>query len=222
MHTNKHEGGFTAIAVIAVVVVGSIIAGIIISSDKTEPVAPEGFLDEQVAETEVMEDKMMDDDMNDDHRDGDGDMDDKMMDDGVDGDESSMKDDMTDEDMGADTMKKEPIVSEIDMDVSMKPGTYAPYSADKLALAADGDVVLFFHAGWCPSCRGLENDINNNLANIPAGTHILKVDYDTETELKKKYGIVRQHTLVQVDQNGAALQTLTGLTNTLAQVAAQL
>jgi len=203
MHTNKYEGGFTAIAVIAVVVVGSIIAGIIISSDKTEPVAPEGFLDEQVAETEVMEDKMMDD--------------------GVDADESSMNDDMTDEDMdAADAMKKEPIATGSGQEVPMSVGTYEDYSASKLAMAADGDVVLFFHASWCPSCRGLENDINKNISNIPAGTHILKVDYDTETELKKKYGIVRQHTLVQVDQNGAALQTLTGLTNTLAQVAAQL
>jgi thiol-disulfide isomerase/thioredoxin len=101
-------------------------------------------------------------------------------------------------------------------------GTFETYSADKLALAADGTVVLFFHAAWCPSCRSLENDLNASLSDIPANTHIFKLDYDTETELKKKYGVVRQHTLVVVDANGNEVKKLTGLTNTLQQVANQL
>ena len=101
-------------------------------------------------------------------------------------------------------------------------GTFTDYSADKLALAENGQVVLFFHADWCPSCRGLENDVNANLGNIPANTHILKLDYDTETELKKKYGVVRQHTLIVVDANGNEIKKLTGLTNTLDQVTNQL
>jgi len=101
-------------------------------------------------------------------------------------------------------------------------GTYETYSPEKLALAETGEVVLFFHADWCPSCRSLENDINNNLANIPDGVHILKVDYDTATALKKQYGIVRQHTLVQVDESGNAIKTLNGLNNTLNQVVSQI
>ena len=101
-------------------------------------------------------------------------------------------------------------------------GTFSDYSPDKLALAQNGTVVLFFHANWCPSCRGLENDINANLSQIPAGTHILKLDYDTETELKKKYGVVRQHTLVVVNADGSEVKKITGLTNTLSQVVSQL
>ncbi|MDA8596781.1 thioredoxin domain-containing protein [Candidatus Pacebacteria bacterium] len=101
-------------------------------------------------------------------------------------------------------------------------GTFEDYTPAKLALAETGEVVLFFHAGWCPSCRGLEDDINANLSAIPDGVHILKVDYDSETALKKQYGVVRQHTLVQVDASGNEIKTFTGLTNTLAQVAAQL
>ena len=81
-------------------------------------------------------------------------------------------------------------------------GLYAPYSADKLAMAADGDVVLFFKASWCPSCRTLDNNIKSNLGDIPAGVTILEVDFDSSTDLKKKYGVTSQHTLVQVDQNG--------------------
>lgn len=109
-----------------------------------------------------------------------------------------------------------------DVPATVAAGTFEPYSADKLALAQNGTVVLFFHAEWCPSCRGLENDINAQLSQIPANTHILKLDYDTETELKRKYGVVRQHTLVVVDANGNEIKKLTGLTNTLAQVTSQL
>ncbi len=106
--------------------------------------------------------------------------------------------------------------------VSRGPGTFEDYSPEKLALAEAGDVVLFFHANWCPSCRALESDINANLSQIPDGVHLLKVDYDSETELKQKYGVVRQHTLVQVDASGNKIQDLTGLNNTLAQVVSQL
>jgi thiol-disulfide isomerase/thioredoxin len=101
-------------------------------------------------------------------------------------------------------------------------GTFEAYSPEKLALANGGTVVLFFHANWCPSCRGLENDLNAKLSQIPSNTHILKLDYDTETELKKQYGVIRQHTLVVVDADGTELKKLTGLTNTLDQVVNQL
>lgn len=103
-----------------------------------------------------------------------------------------------------------------------KPGTYTDYNPALLANAESGDVLLFFHAKWCPSCRGLEKDIEESLGDIPANVTILHVDYDTATELKKKYGVVRQHTLVRVDANGDKIETLTGLTNTLEQVVAQL
>ncbi|HMO78215.1 MAG TPA: thioredoxin family protein [Candidatus Paceibacterota bacterium] len=99
-------------------------------------------------------------------------------------------------------------------------GAYEVYSAEKLAAAA-GDVVIFFNATWCPSCRALKADIEANLSAIPAGTTILTADYDTETELKKKYGVTTQHTLVQVDTNGNLIKKWSGgskLENLLAEV----
>lgn len=81
-------------------------------------------------------------------------------------------------------------------------GTFEAYNESKLANAENGDVVLFFHAAWCPSCRALENDITANAANIPDDLTILKLDYDTESALKKKYGVRSQHSLVQVDSDG--------------------
>ena len=95
-------------------------------------------------------------------------------------------------------------------EVMMKVGSYEAYSADKLARAETGDVVLFFHASWCPSCRALNSNIESNLKSIPESVTILKTDYDKETELKKKYGVTYQHTLVQVDKDGKLIKKWSG------------
>ncbi len=95
-------------------------------------------------------------------------------------------------------------------DVMMKVGSYEAYSSEKIARADGGDVVLFFHASWCPSCRGLNSDIENNKNSIPEGVSILKTDYDKEVELKKKYGVTTQHTLVQVDKDGNLIKKWSG------------
>ncbi len=91
-----------------------------------------------------------------------------------------------------------------------KAGTYEAYSPEKLALAEKGDVVLFFRASWCPTCRSLDADIKAHLDAIPEGVTILDVDYDQSTELKKKYGVTMQHTLVQVDAKGTLIAKWTG------------
>jgi thiol-disulfide isomerase/thioredoxin len=106
-------------------------------------------------------------------------------------------------------------------DVMIKVGSYETYSADKIARAETGDVVLFFNASWCPSCRGLNTNIESNLKSIPEGVTILKTDYDKETELKKKYGVTYQHTLVQVDKDGNMIKKWSGgatLENLLGQI----
>ncbi len=108
-----------------------------------------------------------------------------------------------------------------DKDMMKKVGSYELYSADKIARVETGDVVIFFHASWCPSCRGLNTNIENNLESIPEGVTILKADYDKEVELKKKYGVTYQHTLVQVDKDGMMIKKWSGgstLENLLSQV----
>jgi thioredoxin 1 len=121
-----------------------------------------------------------------------------------------------------DSMMKKDDTSMMDKsDTMMKVGSYEAYSADKLARAETGDVVLFFHASWCPSCRGLNTSIESNLKSIPEGVTILKTDYDKETELKKKYGVTYQHTLVQVDKSGNMIKKWSGggtLDNLLSQI----
>lgn len=102
-----------------------------------------------------------------------------------------------------------------------KVGSYETYDASKISRAESGTVILFFHASWCPSCRALNSDIEKNISNIPEQVSILKTNYDTETELKKKYGITYQHTLVQVDQNGEMIKKWSGspsLSSLLSQI----
>lgn len=99
----------------------------------------------------------------------------------------------------------------------MSKGSYGVYDASKLAMANDGKVVLFFKASWCPTCRALDADIKANLASIPGGVTILEVDYDKSSDLKQKYGVTMQHTLVQVDAQGNLLNKWSG-GNTLATV----
>jgi len=94
-----------------------------------------------------------------------------------------------------------------------KAGSYETYDASKISRASEGTVILFFHASWCPSCRALNSNIEKNISAIPEQVSILKTDYDTETELKKKYGVTYQHTLVQVDQNGEMIKKWSGSPN---------
>ncbi|MET3163241.1 UNVERIFIED_ORG: thiol-disulfide isomerase/thioredoxin [Arthrobacter sp. UYEF10] len=82
----------------------------------------------------------------------------------------------------------------------------APGSTTTVSSASESEkVILFFHATWCSTCKLLASDIEANAASIPAGVKILKVDYDSETALKQKYGVTLQHTLVQVKPDGSQI-----------------
>lgn len=83
-------------------------------------------------------------------------------------------------------------------------GTYKDYSTSSLAEATknDGKAVLFFWAAWCPYCKTANAEFLANLDKIPSNVTVLKTNYDTERELKIKYGITYQHTFVQVDAQG--------------------
>jgi thioredoxin 1 len=94
-------------------------------------------------------------------------------------------------------------------DTMMKSG-YVEYSQKAFDDAAKMKRVLFFAATWCPSCRGADKEITENIKKIPSNVVIFKTDYDTQTALKTKYGITRQHSFVYVDAKGAALKKWSG------------
>jgi thioredoxin 1 len=96
---------------------------------------------------------------------------------------------------------------------------YATYQQDS-AKYADGKVVLFFHAPWCPDCQRTQKNLDADPASIPAGVTIVKVDFDSETDLRQKYGVTRQHTFVSVGADGAQQKVWSG-TDTGASIAAR-
>jgi hypothetical protein len=92
------------------------------------------------------------------------------------------------------------------------PGSYitlADYDADKAAYSST-DVVLFFNAAWCSTCKVARDNIEADLAGIPSDLTIVVVDFDTATDLRQKYGVTVQHTFVQVDADGNELAKWSG------------
>lgn len=122
---------------------------------------------------------------------------------------------LSDKNVERDAMMKEDIaVNDAKGDVMMTPesgtmmtkGVYEAYSPEKVTAAGSNKVLLFFYADWCPICRPLDADITAHLSNIPSDITILKVNYDTETALKQKYGVTYQHTIVEVDSKGTLIK----------------
>ena len=95
-------------------------------------------------------------------------------------------------------------------DKAMAAGAYISLADYKSAMAdyADTAVVLFFHASWCPDCKATDTSLTAD--GVPDGLTVVKVDYDTETDLKKKYGITQQHTFVQIDGAAMSVKKWTG------------
>jgi thiol-disulfide isomerase/thioredoxin len=81
---------------------------------------------------------------------------------------------------------------------SQQPGVYEEYQ-EGLVASTDGVKLLFFHAPWCAQCRMLEDDIKAE--GVPNGVTILKVDYDSNQDLRKKYGVTLQTTFVEIDDD---------------------
>lgn len=132
---------------------------------------------------------------------------------------NSAKDAMMEKDATAnEVMEKDETVKGEDGAMEQK-GTYEPYAPEKLAKADSGDVVLFFRASWCPTCKAVDSDIRARLSAIPADLTILDVDYDNSAALKQKYGVTYQHTFVQVRADGTLIKKWSGSPTLAALVA---
>ena len=138
--------------------------------------------------------------------------DDKMMikDDKMSTDKMMQKDAMIKDSMSKDVMTKDTMVKDDKM-IMTKAGGYNQYSTANITKNAMGTNIIFFHASWCPSCKSSDTDIKANLSKIPDNLQILKLDYDTSTELKQKYGVTSQHTFVKIDKDGNKLAIKSGL-----------
>jgi thiol-disulfide isomerase/thioredoxin len=73
-----------------------------------------------------------------------------------------------------------------------------PYTAVALSSAqqAGKPVALHFHADWCPTCRAQDKVLQSIKAEPGLDLTLLSVDYDTEKELKKRFNVRAQSTLI--------------------------
>ena len=90
----------------------------------------------------------------------------------------------------------------------LSSGRYTAYTNTALSEKNYTKTILFFHAPWCPECRAFEQAIKTST--IPDGVQILKVDYDSSSDLKSKYGVTLQSTFVSVDESGQKIASWVG------------
>jgi len=97
-------------------------------------------------------------------------------------------------------------------EVSMDRLNYIDYSEQSLESAKiNGKPVLFFAATlWCQTCIQLDKEIKERVGSLPSDVTILKVDYDNDREMKRKWGVTVQHTLIRLDGNGNEVKRWVG------------
>jgi thiol-disulfide isomerase/thioredoxin len=73
-----------------------------------------------------------------------------------------------------------------------------PYSATALEQAqkADKPVALHFHADWCPTCRAQTKVLQDLKSEAGLDITVLVANYDTEKDLKRRFNVRAQSTLV--------------------------
>ena len=73
-----------------------------------------------------------------------------------------------------------------------------PYSAQALAAAekAGRPVALHFHADWCPTCRAQDKALQTLKDQKGLDVTVLTANYDTEKDLKRRFNVKMQSTLV--------------------------
>lgn len=97
-----------------------------------------------------------------------------------------------------------------------------PYTPAALAAAqkADKPIALHFRADWCPTCRAQDKVLETLKAEPGLPITVLSANYDTEKDLKQRFTIRAQSTLVMLrgqKEVGRSIgeTTATGLRNAL-------
>lgn len=105
----------------------------------------------------------------------------------------------------------EPVVPDPNAGVPIKQN-YVNYSKTALeqTLKDEGQALLFFYADWCPTCRAADKSIQTDHALLPKNLTILKVNYDSEADLKRQYNVTAQHTFVHVNRQGKEISKWLG------------
>jgi len=87
--------------------------------------------------------------------------------------------------------------------------TYADYSGAMSRY--DGmAIVYYFYSSSSPVCQQKDAALMSGTGAIPAKVTIVKVDFDTATDVKQNYGVTVSDTFVKVDSTGAKAMTWSG------------
>ncbi len=73
-----------------------------------------------------------------------------------------------------------------------------PYTAAALSRAqkANQPVAVHFHADWCPTCRAQSQALQALKSEAGLDITVLVANYDTEKDLKRRFNVRAQSTLV--------------------------
>ena len=84
------------------------------------------------------------------------------------------------------------------MDQMGQMNDFTPYTADSFKAAkGEGKItLLFFHAPWCPVCKAQEPKVKAQLNGAHKDVVAFKVDYDSNTALRKELKVDTQSTLI--------------------------
>ena len=91
-------------------------------------------------------------------------------------------------------------LEEVEEKVIAAKGQYIDYTPEAFTASTTEKNVINFDATWCYVCDAIEENILDG--EIPEDLTIFKADFDTEIELRKKYGVTSQTTFVQVTPEG--------------------
>ena len=73
-------------------------------------------------------------------------------------------------------------------------------------------LFLFFYADWCTTCRAQNPGVVKMFEETDSNVQGFRVNYDTEDELKKEFGIFIQHTMILLDGKGVEVERWIGTT----------
>ncbi len=82
--------------------------------------------------------------------------------------------------------------------------SYSDYQADE---AKGQKHVLFFHAGWCPTCVKWDKTVKENLAHLADDAVIYKTDFDTSEDLIAQYNVNKHSSAVFINADGSVAKT---------------
>ena len=68
--------------------------------------------------------------------------------------------------------------------------------------------VLFFHAAWCPYCIANDASLDEWYQSEVFPVSVYKIDYDTATELKQRFGVTQQDTFIRIDGDGNEIKRI--------------